>query len=79
MVLVQNMVLSFSNIQIPLKGKFGFMLRHKSPKTLVEAQECATNIEENFLASKVEPFHSPHAKFETKPRTMNNFQPIQDL
>jgi hypothetical protein len=45
------------------------MLRDKSPKTLVEAQEQAAKIEENLLASKVEPFHAPHAKAETKPRT----------
>jgi hypothetical protein len=79
MVLVQNMVLSFYNIQMPLKGKFGFILRHKYPNTLVEAHECATNIEDNFFTSKVEPFYAPHDKFETKPRTMNNFHPIQDV
>jgi hypothetical protein len=60
------------------EGKFGFMLRDKSPKTLVEAQEHAAKIEENLLASKVDPFHAPHAKAETKPRTLNNVEPTQD-
>jgi len=54
------------------------MLRDKSPKTLVEAQEQATMIEKNLLACKVEPFHIPHAKAETKPKTMNNVEPTQD-
>jgi hypothetical protein len=57
-------------------GKFGFMLRDKFPKTLEEAQEWAGKIEENMLASKVEPFNAPCAKAETKPRTMNNVDPI---
>jgi hypothetical protein len=60
-------------------GKFGFMLRDKFPKTLEEAQEWAGKIEENMLASKVEPFSAPHAKVETKPRDMNNVDPAQDL
>lgn len=62
------------------EGKFGFMLRDKSPKTLVEAQEYADEIEQNLLASKVEPFHAPHSKAETKPRALNNAnsKPIQD-
>jgi hypothetical protein len=60
------------------EGKFGFMLRDKAPKTLVEAQEQATKIEENLSVSKVEPFHAPHAKAKTKPRTLSNVEPTQD-
>jgi hypothetical protein len=47
-------------------------------KNLEEAKEWATKIEENMLASKVEPFSAPRAKVETKPRAMNNFDPIHD-
>jgi hypothetical protein len=61
------------------EGKFGFMLKDKSPKTLGEAQEQAAKIEENILSSKVEPFHAPRAKAETKPRTLHNVEPAQDL
>jgi hypothetical protein len=49
-------------------GQFGFMLKDKSPKDLGEAQEQVAKIEGNLLSSKVEPFHVPRAKAETKPR-----------
>jgi hypothetical protein len=54
------------------------MLRDKSPKTLVEAQEQATKIEENILVSKLELFHAPPAKAMTKTRTLHNDEPVQD-
>jgi hypothetical protein len=60
------------------EGKFIFMLKDKSPKTLVEAKELVAKIEEKLFASKVQPFHVPRAKDETKPRIMNNFEPTQD-
>jgi hypothetical protein len=60
------------------EGQFGFMLKDKSPKTLGEAQEQATKIEGNLLSFKVEPFHAPRAKVETKPRTLHNVEPTQD-
>jgi len=44
------------------EGKFGFMLKDKSPKNLREAQEQAAKIKGNLLASKVESFHAPRAK-----------------
>jgi hypothetical protein len=62
-----------------LEGQFWFMLRDNSPKILVQAEKSATKIEENILAYKVEPFHAPHDKAKTKPRTMNSVEPIQDL
>jgi hypothetical protein len=34
-------------------------------------------IEEFFLSSKVDPFHAPHAKYATNPRTLNNVEPTQ--
>jgi hypothetical protein len=68
--LAQRMMLFFSYIQMPLKGNLDSCSRDKAPKTLVEAQEQATKIEENLSVSKVEPFHAPHAKAETKPRTL---------
>jgi len=52
------------------------MLRDKSPRTLVEAQEKATKIEENLLTSKVEPFHAPLAKSESKHRILHNVGPV---
>jgi hypothetical protein len=55
------------------------MLREKSPKTLLEAQEHVANIEENLLDSKVDPFHVSSAKVETKPRNLNNVEPTQDF
>jgi len=61
------------------EGQFGFMLRDNSPKTLVQVEKSSTKIEENILAYKVEPFHAPRAKANTKPRTMNSGEPIQDL
>jgi hypothetical protein len=50
------------------EGKFGFMLRDKSPKILVEAQEHASKIEENLLSSQ---------NF-TKPKTLHNVEPTQN-
>ena len=44
------------------------MLRDKSPKILVEAQEYASKIEENLLASQ---------NF-TKPKNLHNVEPVQN-
>jgi hypothetical protein len=35
------------------EGQFGIILRDKSPKTLLEAQEWASEIETNLIASKL--------------------------
>jgi len=61
------------------EGQFGFMIKDRSPNTLGEAQEKATNIEENLLSFKVEPFHAPRANSKTKERTLHNVEPTQDL
>ena len=53
------------------------MLRDKFLERL-GAKEWATKIEENMLAFKVEPFHAPRAKDETKTRAMNNADLIHD-
>jgi hypothetical protein len=69
---------SFLQYAEAFEGKFGSMLRDKSQKNLIEAQECVTNIEENILVSKVDPCHAPRANAKTKPRTLNNVEPTQD-
>jgi hypothetical protein len=38
------------------------MLRDKFPENLEKEKEWASKIEENMLASKVEPFHAPRRK-----------------
>jgi len=59
-------------------GKFGFMLRDKFPENLEKEKEWPSNIEENMLASKVEPFHAPREKDEAKLSIVINVNPISD-
>ena len=39
----------------------------------------AANIEANISSCKVEPFYVPRSKAETKPRTLHNVNPTQDI
>jgi hypothetical protein len=51
------------------EGKFGFILRDKKPRTLVEAKEYNAKIEDNLLCSKIDPFQYPRARAEPKTKT----------
>jgi hypothetical protein len=57
----------------------GFLLRDKAPKTIQEAQEVATRIEDNLSSSRVEPFSSPRVKIDAKPKIVHNVEPTSDI
>jgi hypothetical protein len=58
---------------------FGFMLKGELPKTLEEARELATRIEDNISYCEVEPFYAPRTKADNKPRTLHNIDPTQEI
>jgi hypothetical protein len=55
------------------------MLKDKLPTSLEEAQEHTAWIDANLSSFKIEPFHAPKAKAETKPRTLHNTKTTQDI
>jgi hypothetical protein len=60
-------------------GQLGYLLRDKTPQTIQEAQELATNIEDNLHSSKIEPFANPKVKMDTKPKIVHNAEPSSDI
>jgi hypothetical protein len=56
-------------------GKFCFILKDKNPTTLAQDKEYSAEIEENILDSKVDPFHYPHVKAETKTKASSSSAP----
>jgi len=60
-------------------GQMGFLLKDKAPKTIQEAQEVATRIEDNLSSSRVEPFFAPRIKIDAKPKIFHNAMPTSDI
>jgi hypothetical protein len=50
------------------EGQFAFLIKDKAPDTLAKAKEYSTQIEENLISSRIEPFQFPRAKVEAKKR-----------
>jgi hypothetical protein len=59
--------------------QLGYLLRGKKPQTIQEAQELATNIEDNLHSSKIEPFSNPRGKMDIKPKIVHNVEPSSDI
>jgi hypothetical protein len=57
------------------EGQFAFLLKDKAPDTLAKAKEYSTQIEENLLSSRIDPFQFPQAKVEAKTKTSTNVAP----
>jgi hypothetical protein len=60
-------------------GQMGFLLKEKAPRTIQEAHEVATRIENNLSSSKVEPFSAPRVKIDTKPKVIHNVEATSDI
>jgi hypothetical protein len=60
-------------------GQIGFLLRNKAPRTIQEAHEMATKIEDNLSLSRVEPFSTPRVKMDAKPKVVHNDESISDI
>jgi hypothetical protein len=60
-------------------GHMGFLLKYKSPKTIQEAQEVATRIEDNLSSSIIEPFSTSRVKIDVKPKIVYNDEPTSDI
>jgi hypothetical protein len=60
-------------------GQIGFLLRDKAPRTIQEAQEMATKIEDNLSSSKIEPFSAPRVKIDAKPKVVHNVESTSDI
>jgi hypothetical protein len=54
------------------EGQFAFILIDKAPNTLEKAKEYSTQIKENIISSRIDPFHFPHVKVEEKTKTATN-------
>jgi hypothetical protein len=58
----------------------GFLLGDKSPKTIQEAQEVSTSIEDNLSSSsRVDPFSASRFKVDDKPKIVHNVEPTSDI
>jgi hypothetical protein len=60
-------------------GQMSFLLRDKAPKTIQEAQEVATRIEDNLSSSRVEPFSAPRVRIDATPKIVHNVEPTSDI
>jgi hypothetical protein len=54
------------------EGQFGFILKENMCDSLEKDIEYTMQIEEHIIISKIEPFHFPHARKETKMKTSTN-------
>jgi hypothetical protein len=57
------------------EGQFAFLLKYKAPYTLAKAKEYNTQIKENLISSRVEPFQFPWVKVEAKTKITTSTAP----